>query len=207
MQVEFKDAQRRFGAQMVFDKLNYTFAAGSKTAVLGGNGSGKSTLLKCLYGALGLSAGEVVYNFGNQKLKAQEAVYQISFSGPYFELIEELEAQEFLETYQRFRKLLINPSDILNQAYLSDSASKKIKQFSSGMKQRLRLSLALFSVSELVILDEPTANLDPKGIAWYQELLKTQLGKRSLVVGSNFSEEEIFLCKDKLKVADFIRKS
>jgi len=207
MQVEFKDAQRRFGAQIVFDKLNFTFAEGSKTAVLGGNGSGKSTLLKCLYGALGLSDGKLIYQSQNKELKAQEAVYQISFSGPYFELIEELPAQEFLETYQRFRRLLIEPADILSYAYLADSSSKKIKQFSSGMKQRLRLSLALFSASELVILDEPTANLDPTGIAWYKELLRTKLGNRSLVIGSNFSEDEIFLCDKELKVTDFAPRS
>ena len=207
MQVEFKDAQRRFGAQIVFEKLNYTFAEKSKTAVLGGNGSGKSTLLKCLYGALGLSDGEVVYKTQNKELKAQEAVYQISFSGPYFELIEELEAQEFLETYQRFRGLLMEPAEILSYAYLSDSSSKKIKQYSSGMKQRLRLSLALFSASQLVILDEPTANLDPKGITWYKGLLKEHLGDRSLVIGSNFSEDEIFLCDKSLKVTDFTRRS
>jgi len=203
MQVNFKDAQRSFGAQIVFNKLNYRFEENSKTAVLGGNGSGKSTLLKCLYGALSLSHGAVTYHLADKELNAQEAVNKISFSGPYFELIEELEALEFLETYQRFRRLLINPADILNYAYLEQSSQKKIKQFSSGMKQRLRLSLALFSASELVILDEPTANLDPQGIEWYKELLVSQLGKRSLVVGSNFSEDEIFLCQDKLKVSDF----
>tara|TARA_R110002050_G_scaffold273104_1_gene416985 strand:+ start:4516 stop:5136 length:621 start_codon:yes stop_codon:yes gene_type:complete len=203
MRVEFKDAQRSFGAQIVFDKLNYSLEEGTKTAVLGGNGSGKSTLLKCLYGALSLSHGMVIYQAHQKELKAQEAVHKISFSGPYFELIEELEALEFLETYQRFRRLLITPAEILNHAYLEKSSHKKIKQFSSGMKQRLRLSLALFSASDLVILDEPTANLDPKGIEWYKELLAAQLGQRSLVIGSNFSEDEIFLCQQKLIVSDY----
>lgn len=203
MRVEFKDAQRSFGPQIVFDKLNYSFEEGSKTAVLGGNGSGKSTLLKCLYGALSLSNGEVIYQTVLKDLKVQEAVNKISFSGPYFELIEELEALEFLETYQRFRRLLISPKDILHRAYLEKSSRKKIKQFSSGMKQRLRLSLALFSASDMVILDEPTANLDPQGIEWYKELLRSELGERSLVIGSNFSEDEIFLCQDKLKISNF----
>jgi ABC-type multidrug transport system ATPase subunit len=203
MQVNFKDAQRSFGAQMVFDKLNHRFLESSRTAVLGGNGSGKSTLLKCLYGALSLSQGDIQYLLEGKNLSAAEAVSRISFSGPYFELIEELGAREFLETYQRFRNLSLAPDEILRQSYLEKSASKKIKQFSSGMKQRLRLSLAIFSVSDLVILDEPTANLDPKGIDWYQETLQENLGKRSLVIGSNFSKDETFYCQDELKVADF----
>ena len=203
MQVIFKDAQRSFGAQMVFNKLDYHFLESSRTAVLGGNGSGKSTLLKCLYGALSLSKGELIYQLEGRSLTAAEAVGRISFSGPYFELIEELEAQEFLETYQRFRNLILPPKEILHHAYLEKSARKKIKQFSSGMKQRLRLSLAIFSESDLVILDEPTANLDPKGIDWYQETLQNNLGERSLVIGSNFSDDETFFCQDELKVADF----
>jgi len=189
--------------RMLFNEVSFLVNPTDKLGLVGSNGAGKSTLLKCLYGALSLSHGAVTYHLADKELNAQEAVNKISFSGPYFELIEELEALEFLETYQRFRRLLINPADILNYAYLEQSSQKKIKQFSSGMKQRLRLSLALFSASELVILDEPTANLDPQGIEWYKELLVSQLGKRSLVVGSNFSEDEIFLCQDKLKVSDF----
>lgn len=203
MHINLEDAERIFGAQVVFQNLNYHFAEGSKTAILGGNGSGKSTLLKCLYGALSLSGGKISYQQNNKVLKNDQLIGEISFSGPYFELIEELSALEFLRTYQGFRPLSLSPSEILAQAYLEKSAQKKIKQFSSGMKQRLRLSLALFSKSSLVILDEPSANLDPKGIEWYQKLLETNLGKRSLIVGSNFSEEEIFLCHDQLKVTDY----
>lgn len=204
MQIELRQAERKFGAQIVFQNLDLKLVPGSRWAVLGGNGSGKSTFLKCLYGALTLSKGEIEYlNDQDKALDPIEAARQFSYSGPYFELIEELPAQEFLETYQRFRKLEASPAEILEFAYLEKSALKPIKLFSSGMKQRLRLSLALFSQSQVVILDEPSANLDPDGVAWLQESLKAKLASRTLLIGSNFDPQEIFLCEEKLELRNY----
>lgn len=204
MQIELRQAERKFGAQIVFQNLDLKLVPGSRWAVLGGNGSGKSTFLKCLYGALTLSKGEIEYlNDQDKALDPIEAARQFSYSGPYFELIEELPAQEFLEIYQRFRKLEASPAEILEFAFLEKSALKPIKLFSSGMKQRLRLSLALFSQSQVVILDEPSANLDPDGVAWFQESLKAKLASRTLLIGSNFDPQEIFLCEEKLELRNY----
>ena len=206
MQIDFNQASRTFGAQTVFKNLSESFAPGSQTAVLGGNGSGKSTFLKTVYGALGLSQGTVKWQCdAGHNLSPFEAAKNMSYAGPYFELIEELTALEFLKFYQRFRpyRLGFTADVILERTLLTEAASKQISNFSSGMKQRLKLALALFSVSEVVILDEPTSNLDPKGMEWYQALLNKELGARSLFVGSNFSETETFLCTAKLELKDY----
>lgn len=204
MKISFEKAGRKFGAQVVFQNLSRTFEPGCRVAVLGGNGSGKSTFLKTLYGSLSLSSGTIAHEIAGQELKGHAVARQMSFAGPYFELIEELPATEFLEYYQRFRqfKPQISSADILERAMLSQATSKQVSNFSSGMKQRLKLALALFSKTEVVILDEPTSNLDPKGMKWYQELLKSELEDRSLFVGSNFSETETFLCEEKLELKD-----
>ena len=205
MHIEFKNAARHFGAQTVFQNLNISLEPGQRYAVLGGNGSGKSTLLKTIYGALSLSEGSVSWQYSNKELSPFEAAHRMSFAGPYFELIEELTAQEFLTYYGRFREFLpeLSQANILEKAWLADAATKEIRHFSSGMKQRLKLALALFSNNAVVLLDEPTSNLDPKGMDWFQALLKENLGERSLFVGSNFSDAETFLCEEKIELKDY----
>jgi len=205
MHIEFKNGARHFGAQTVFQNLNLSLKPGERYAVLGGNGSGKSTLLKSIYGALSLSEGSISWQVNNKELSPFEAAQQMSFAGPYFELIEELTALDFLNYYGRFRKYLpnCNPQTILEKAWLANAADKEIRNFSSGMKQRLKLALALLSANEVVLLDEPTSNLDPKGMNWFQQLLKDNLGGRSLFVGSNFSEVETFLCEEKLELKEY----
>ncbi len=205
MHISFSRAGRHFGAQTVFKNLDLSLEPGQRAAVLGGNGSGKSTLLKCTYGALSLSEGSVTWQWENQNLSPFEAAQKMSYAGPYFELIEELTALDFLKYYQRFRDFKgdTTPAYILEQAWLSEARQKPITHFSSGMKQRLKLALALFSDSSVVLLDEPTSNLDPKGMEWYQKLLKNELENRTLLVGSNFSETETFLCEEKLELKDY----
>lgn len=205
MKITFEKAGRKFGAQVVFQNLSRSFEPGCRVAVLGGNGSGKSTFLKTLYGSLSLSSGKVVHEQAGQKLQGHAVARQIAFAGPYFELIEELPAQEFLDYYQRFRQLKpsTTTAQVLDAALLTEAAQKQISNFSSGMKQRLKLALALFSQTEVVILDEPTSNLDPKGMEWFQKLLESELGKRSLFVGSNFSATETFLCEEKVELKDY----
>lgn len=206
MKITFENAGRKFGAQVVFQNLSRTFEPGCRVAVLGGNGSGKSTFLKTLYGSLSLSSGTSVHEIAGEKLKGHEVARQMSFAGPYFELIEELPAAEFLDYYQRFRqfKPQISTAQVLEAAMLTKAANKQISNFSSGMKQRLKLALALFSQTKVVILDEPTSNLDPKGMDWFQELLKSELESRSLFVGSNFSDTETFLCEENVELIGYV---
>ncbi len=205
MKISFQQASRTFGPQVVFKNLNLEIEAGSRWAILGANGSGKSTFLKCLYGALGLSSGKLTYSLDNKKLNPTEAARHMGYAAPYFEHIEELPAQEFLETVAKFRPFRKEwtASSILEVCLLKDARNKRITDFSSGMKQRLRLGLALLSDVELVILDEPSSNLDPAGLQWYQDFLKDHLDDRSLLVGTNYSAEEAFLCDHQLLITDY----
>src|SRR5690606_7623331 len=115
---------------------------------------------------------------------------------------EELTAKEFLVFYGKFRsyKNNISPDQILEYCYLTASAGKEIRNFSSGMKQRMRLGLALFTQSNLVFIDEPVSNLDPQGMQWYQKLIHEHLDGRTLIVGSNFDEKEMGFCPHRLEI-------
>lgn len=205
MRIELRDIGRRFGEQTIFSGITANFEQGEKWAILGGNGSGKSTLIKIIYGALMPSTGSVTHLKKEKALEGFALAQACSIAGPYLELIEELSVRDFLSTYQKFRSFCrgYQSEDILAMAKLEDAAGKSIRNLSSGMKQRLRLSLALGSASEVVLLDEPTSNLDPEGVDWYQKLLENELGGRTLLVGSNFSDTETFLCEPTLSLKQY----
>ncbi|MFT7427466.1 MAG: ABC-type multidrug transport system ATPase subunit [Algoriphagus sp.] len=96
----------------------------------------------------------------------------------------------------------MSKEEILEIIYLEAHADKMISQFSSGMKQRLKLGLALLSEVPIVLLDEPTSNLDRKGIEWYQDLIDKFGQNRILIVCSNEPREYEF-CQQKVVLEDY----
>jgi ABC-type multidrug transport system ATPase subunit len=86
--------------------------------------------------------------------------------------------------------------------YLTPARNRLIREFSSGMKQRLKLGLALYSASPLLLLDEPTTNLDATGVAWYQEHLRATRAGRTILLSSNIPAEYAW-CDEQLLVTDF----
>lgn len=205
MEIEFRGAGRKFPGQIVFQNLSLTIADGSTWAILGGNGSGKSTFLKTAFGALSLSAGSLEHRHGNRTIDLAEAALRIGYAAPYLELIEELQVLDFLKKAQGFRSFRkgLKAQDVLERALLKDASTKRIRNLSSGMKQRLRLCLALLSDVDLVLLDEPGSNLDHAGLQWYRELVETELAGRTLLIGTNYNEDEAFLCKEELRITDY----
>lgn len=201
MEVIAKKLSRKFANQTVIRELNFRFEAGASYAILGGNGSGKSTILKLVYGALTPSSGNLTYRLNGIKLKQEQVPFHITIAGPYLELIEELSAREFLDFYFKFRKPVngFGSQKIIKKCMLEDAATKEIRNFSSGMKQRLRLGLAFFTQSDMVLLDEPTSNLDAIGIEWYRKLVEESLLGRTLLVGSNHQEKEMDFCHHHLE--------
>ncbi len=202
MWVKAQNLVHKFGRQIVVNTLSFHLQSGSRTAVVGGNGSGKSTLLKLLLGALRPHSGQLEMGMNKQIFSLDELPFKVSFTGPYVELIEELSLRELIEYHSSFRPFIkgLEPIDVLKMIGLEEAKDKSLQHFSSGMKQRVKLALCLLSDSEMVLLDEPVSNLDQKGIDWYQELLREQLGNRTLVVGSNHIKTEVFYCSDQIEM-------
>jgi ABC-type multidrug transport system ATPase subunit len=205
MQIELREISRVFGKQPIFKQLNYTFKQGETYAVLGGNGSGKSTLLTLLYSALSPSSGEILWSHAGSPVAVHNVPFRTSLSGPYFELIEELTAEEFLNFHQKFKPFLpgINADKVLEIAELQAAKHKEIRHFSSGMKQRFKLAISLLAAVDLILLDEPTSNLDPKASIWYQQLVQEYRNNRTLIVGSNFNEAEMGFCMHQVNISDY----
>src|SRR5258705_13055226 len=112
-------------------------------------------------GVITQSSGSGEYSNGSMKIEEENFFRQLSFTAPYVELIEEFTAEEMISFQKEFKPLLteISQQDVLNIARLEHDPSKQIRNFSSGMKQRLKVSLAVLADVPVVLLDEPTTNL------------------------------------------------
>lgn len=198
------DLGKKFNREWIFRSLSTTFESKGSYSITGGNGSGKSTFIQVLCGFMPLTEGTIIYEHEG-KIIGPELFYQhFDISTPYLELIEEFTLQEFLDFHFKFKKLKtgLNLNDFLKLVYLEGDNEKQIKNFSSGMKQRLKLGLCFYSQSEVCLLDEPTSNLDEAGISWYQNSIKSILDEKLILVSSNQKNEYEF-CQMNIHIPDF----
>lgn len=204
MTIALSDTGKRFNREWIFRNLSYTFHAGRSYAITGPNGSGKSTLLQAIAGSLTISSGKISYTLQDQPVDPEKAYRHLSIAAPYLELIEEMTALEFLAFHEKFKPLLPGMSqlDILDKVGLAPAANKQIRFYSSGMKQRLKLAQAIFSDTQVVLLDEPCTNLDTAGITIYQDLITNNTAHRLVIVSSNDLQEYHF-CESVVSIADF----
>lgn len=181
---------KRFNRDWIFRGVDLVFDSGNRYALTGSDGSGKSTLLQLIGGMIQHSEGSIEYfneSYGSIPL---ELIHQdVSMAAPYLELVEEMTAMEFLDFHQSFKKLSRSKLEILNAVQLENAAHKQIRYYSSGMKQRLKLAQAIFSEGSILLLDEPTTNLDQSGIDLYEHLLNNQVRDRILIISSNEPRE------------------
>lgn len=209
VELQLQNLGKRFNRHWIFRKINFTFQSGSAYAITGANGSGKSTLLQIIAGAMQHSEGNCTLvnsqsSLVNGPLKPEDHYQHISIAAPYLELIEELTLKEFLTFHFQFKTIWPGQTidSIINYIGLNDAADKQIRYYSSGMKQRVKLAQAIFSDTAVVLLDEPTTNLDTNGIELYVQLVNEYCKNRLLIVCSN-DENEISFCKERINVGDY----
>lgn len=198
MQISLNNTGKRYNREWIFRHFSYTFLAGKKYAITGPNGSGKSTLLQVIAGAVQHNEGTIDYQPGSSS-----GVHQsLAIAAPYLELIEEMTATEMLAFHAQFKPLVSPIADILCSVGLEKAANKQLRYFSSGMKQRLKLAQAFFSDTPVLLLDEPTTNLDADGIILYHKLMNEQAVHKLVLVSSNDPQEYGF-CDEVLSVSDY----
>ena len=204
MKIELQAIGKRYRNEWVLRKVDAAFDAPTRYAVTGPNGSGKSTLLRILSGHLSPTKGKVVFSLDGKNLDTALVYRHVAFAAPYMELIEEFSLYEAIHFHQRFKPLApgISPSRLIEILGLQKSSSKQIRFFSSGMKQRLRLAIAICSKSDILLLDEPGSNLDAQGMDWYQNLISEFGGERLIIVASNVPADFSF-CPEILEISCF----
>jgi ABC-type multidrug transport system ATPase subunit len=203
MQIEAAQVGKRFNYEWIFRKLSIRLEAGRSYAILGPNGSGKSTLLNTLSGNIIPSEGKINYSLQGKPIPEDQLYRHMAMAAPYLELVEEFTLQEAIQFHARFKKLRsLSPDRLIERMYLEKSRNKFVRDFSSGMRQRLKLGLALYTDAPLLLLDEPTTNLDQEGVNWYLEHLHLNRQDRLVLIGSNVPHEYSF-CDEKINILDY----
>ena len=202
MEVALHQAGKRYNFNWIFKSIDLRLEAGSRWVFLGSNGSGKSTLMQLVSGSTILSEGSIVWRINNNVIR-QEDVYQyISIAAPYLELIEEFTLEEHVRFHFSVKRPLNNLpiNEILHISGLASRAQLKVGYFSSGMKQRLKLLLAILSDTPLLLLDEPLSNLDKDASKWYLYMIDRFGKNRTIVVCSNSVEDEFLFCSNQINL-------
>jgi ABC-type multidrug transport system ATPase subunit len=202
MQITLNNVGKRFNREWIFRHCSYEFVSGKNYAITGSNGSGKSTLLQVIAGSLTYNEGTIEFN-NEQQITNNEQLYSyVSIAAPYLELVEEMSAMEMLEFHAQFKPLVLPIAEALQIVGLEKSTDKQIRYYSSGMKQRLKLAQAFFSNTPVLLLDEPTTNLDADGIALYHQLIDNYTSGKLVIVSSNDTQEYDF-CREVIKIGEY----
>lgn len=207
MTISLQNIGRRFNRDWIFRGIGYTFQTGKIYAILGPNGSGKSTLLQVLNGSLGPSAGTISYTYQDKPLEIDDVYKYVGLAAPYLEVIEDFSLSEMIDFHFKFKayKTGMEKTSVLDILALEGAKNKLIKYFSSGMKQRLKLALAFCSDTPLLMLDEPTSNLDNQGVDWYLSLVQQFAKDRLTIICSNQLHEYSF-CDESLNISDYKKR-
>ena len=197
---------KKFRGRWIFRNLDFEISQGDSIAITGCNGSGKSTFLQLISGYIIPSEGTINW-INNGEPVAPELVYrQLSFAAPYMELVEEFTLEENIRFYVNRKKLKhgITAKQLMERAMLTDASATPVRNFSSGMKQRLKLALAVYTDSSLLLLDEPLSNLDASGYSWYRSMVSEIGTNRTVMICSNKVEEETWFCNRTLNIEDYM---
>ena len=208
MELVLNNVGKRYRYDWIFRHLDFHFETGKKYAILGPNGSGKSTLLKVLSGHLSPSKGKIRFKHKDAEIRIDQVYHQLSYAAPYIDLIEEMTLEEAIKFHLKFKSMQngLNTKSIIELLDFSHSRHKEIRFFSSGMKQRLKLVLAICSNTEFLLLDEPTTNLDKQGFDWYRSLIENYVTSVRLVIVASNVEMDYAFCESSLNILDFKKK-
>lgn len=204
MRIFLEEVGKKYNRDWIFKGINLELSQGQRLAVTGPNGSGKSTLIQIIAGNLLCTKGKVAYEIDGIRIDPAEVYSLLFIVAPYLELPDDLELTEFLKFHFQFKKIRSGCSiaDLPELFQLKGNERKRIRHFSTGMKQRLKLGSAFYSDVPLMLLDEPATNLDSKGMDWYLRMVESLPSEQILVVCSNRSEEYVF-CNSHLDLLKF----
>lgn len=208
LSIQLHNLGKKFNREWIFRNLNYTIEPGQKLLISGGNGSGKSTFLQVLSGFVTQNEGEIIYKpsaSSEKNITADTIRNYVSFASPYLQLTEEFSPLELIDHIKIYKPFInsMSAEDVVEISGLSSSKNKLIRQFSSGMKQRLKLAIAILNDTPLLLLDEPVSNLDKQAILWYRDLMSKYTLDRTVLVCSNAIEDDHFFCTSELNIMDY----
>ena len=194
---------KRFGEVLAVDDVSFSVPAGTVVGLLGGNGAGKTTTIAMLLGLLLPTSGTVRVLGIDMLQDRYKALPRMNFSSPYLDLPQRLTIRENLTIYGRLYgvpKLSARIAELAAALDLERLLSRQVGKLSAGQKTRVALAKALLNRPAVLLLDEPTASLDPDTADWVRGLLertRAETGATILLASHNMAEVER-LCGDVL---------
>ena len=171
--IAFRRFTKRFGTHAAVDDLTLEISTGEAVALLGPNGSGKTTTLKAAAGLIRPTTGDVLIGEPGRPASNPAARAVLSFLPQRVAFPESLTGREVVEFYRQLRGVDASRADaVLKLASLNGSGSRQVGTYSGGMVQRLGLAVATLPASPVLLLDEPTAALDPDGLSAFYGLIE-----------------------------------
>lgn len=196
--LEAQQLNKSFGRRLIFNDLNFKFDKPDVYGISGPNGSGKSTLVKIIAGIISASKGKVIHLLNGKALAEENLHNHIGFVSPYLVLYEEFSTLENLKIFADVRGTEFNKDRVdylLNKFLLFKRKDDLLKTYSSGMKQRVKFIFALMHFPQLLVLDEPTSNLDEEGKSSVYEIVKEEAKTNIVIIASN-ERNDLELCNE-----------
>jgi heme exporter protein A len=191
---------RKFDRRPIFKDVNFELRPGSATAITGRNGSGKSTLIKIIANLLIQSSGTIDLYDGSTKIKKESVYRYMGFVSPYLNLYDEFSGYENLKIISDIRGSGHgNIDNVLKRVGLYNRRDDLLKIYSSGMKQRLKIAFAILHDPQILLLDEPTRNLDLEGISVVDDIANEYKKDRILIIATNDAHERS-LCDREISI-------
>jgi ABC-2 type transport system ATP-binding protein len=194
--IEVEGLTKRFEAALAVDNISFSVARGSTTALLGGNGAGKTTTLSMLLGLLLPTSGTIRVLGEDMKRHRYRVLPRMNFSSPYVELPRRLTVRQNLTFYGHLygvRGVRAQVAALAHDLEFADMLDRDTGQLSAGQRTRVALAKALVNQPALLLLDEPTASLDPDTGDWvrtYLERYRASSGATILLASHNMAEVE-----------------
>jgi ABC-type multidrug transport system ATPase subunit len=195
-QIDCIEISKRFNQEIIIRDFTYNFKSTDKYAILGKNSSGKSTLLKIIGGVISATKGKV--NYSNDISESKH----ISYTSPEMELLNDYTISELFYFHFQFKKPKITIQEQLIISGLNKFKHKKYSNLSSGIMNKVKLTLALFTDTPVLILDEPCTNFDHENNEWYSKIINDYCINQMIIIASNAPHEYSF-CNKLINIQNF----
>jgi heme exporter protein A len=183
---------KHYPSTLLFKNISFSLSHGDVLAITGWNGSGKSTLVRIIAGLTSLSAGRIELSIDGDVIPKSSRRKFLGLVAPAISLYDELTGLENLEFFCKVRGVACTQPalmDFMAKAGLDGQANKACRDYSSGMKQRLKLAQALVHAPPLLLLDEPGTNLDSEGFKIVERIVRQQRKTGMTIIASNDKRE------------------
>ena len=203
MRIDVQNLTKKFGDFTALNDVSFAVDPGETLALLGPNGSGKTTSLKCMVGLTLPTSGKISIGDYNLQTQAQSAKQLMSYLPQRVAFHDQLTAREVLQFYCRLRRL---PRERIDETlatpnfHFNGFSDKPVSQFSGGMLQRLGLAVACLPQAPVLVLDEPTASLDPEGAIQFREFLASLKRQGKTIVFASHTLTDVEQLADRVGI-------